>query len=100
MKFDDVKKKIIAIGTKGTIEEVRADLTELTKELETDYKNHEAVTLERDNLKNDNEDLRSANMKLFKQIGSPEPEPEDKGKDPEVEDLTYENLFNDEGGLK
>lgn len=103
MKFEDLVKKIIEIGKKGTVEEIRAELGNLQKDLEVDYKNHDDVIKERDNLKNDNETLRAANMKLFLQVGS-----DDKGKDEEEhqdpgseeQELTYENLFNEQGGLK
>lgn len=104
MKFEDVVKRIIAIGTKGTVEEIRVELGNLQKDLEVDYKLHEDTSKERDNLKNDCETLRAANMKLFLQVGSDDHGKEDEGKqDPGSEDekpLTYDNLFNDEGGLK
>lgn len=56
----------------------------------------------------DNENLRSANMKLFSQIGSQDKALEVEGKkietkgketDPKTS-LSYENLFNAKGGLK
>lgn len=103
MKFDDIVKRILAIGSKANVEEMRVELTSLQKDLEVDYKLHEDTTKERDNLKNDVETLRDANMKLFLQVGTTKDEvkdEEDLGPQPEEQEYKYENLFNDEGGLK
>lgn len=107
MKKSEFVQRIQAIGQMGTIEEVRAGLVELQKDAETDYDERDTAITEVGTLKNANETLRSANMKLFLQVGSgkepgkgPGKEP-GKGPDPEnTDDLKYDDLFNEEGGLK
>lgn len=57
-------------------------------------------------LESDNEILRSANMKLFLQVGSPvtevkpkETKPNETPNNDDAAELKYENLFNEKGGL-
>lgn len=99
MKREDLEPRFKEIGECATIEDARLKIVELQKEISQDYDNHISVLSERDSLKNDNESLRQTNMKLFLQVGDKK-EP-DKSKTPtDDEDLKYEDLFNEKGGLK
>ena len=94
-----IEERLKAIGECTSIEDARSLIVDFQKEVLADYDQHEKVLAEKTTLENDNEDLRKANMKLFKQVGTPTSEKE-KSEDKDPENLTYDNLFNEEGGLK
>lgn len=101
MKFnkENLTARFQEIGAKGSIEEIRAELGVLQNELVEDYTEHANVVAQCDQLTSDNETLRKANNKLFLQIGSKE-DPKVKEKDVNNDNLSYDNLFTEEGGLK
>lgn len=75
-------------------------LTQITDAFGSAYDDLNKVTTERDELVTNNEQLRSANMKLFMEIGkepekTPQPEEEEK-----TTKLEFKNLFNEKGELK
>lgn len=74
-------------------------LTQLQENLETDYERLTDLETQNSQLSSDNEDLRSANMKLFLRIGeqkgpAKEPFEDDKPK------REFKNLFNEKGSIK
>ena len=74
-------------------------LTQLRENLETDYDRLTNLEAQNNQLSSDNEDLRSANMKLFLRIGeqkAPAKEPFDEPK----EKREFKNLFNEKGTIK
>lgn len=101
MKKEDLKTRIQTIGGLATMEEVRSELAKFQGELETDYEERDELQATNQNLTTDMETLRQANMRLFLQVGSkedPGKKKTDEGKSDE--NLTYDNLFDDKGGLK
>lgn len=101
MNFDEFSTTISNIGKLDKIEDVRSKLLELQQSVEADYTSLTDITKERDQLKNDNEALRNANNKLWLQIGKPaENEGGGANEEPEANTLTYDKLFNENGGLK
>lgn len=51
-------------------------------------------------LTDDNETLRSANMKLFLRVGDKSKPEEPPGLEPEPPKRKFDDLFNDQGGIK
>lgn len=103
------KKEYLDTLTKiGTCEDEtqrRDMLATLNKEAETLFDNNATLTTQNEAFKADNELLRSANMKLFLQVGaskSPEQRLQDQTghqKEEPEQKLTYDDLFK-EGGSK
>lgn len=101
MNFDEFTTTISNIGKLDKIEDVRSQLLELQQSVEADYTSLTDITKERDQLKNDNEALRNANNKLWLQIGKPiEDGAGGTDEQPETNTLTYDKLFDENGGLK
>ncbi len=102
MKKEEHTAKIMEIKEKthdmddGAISNLLADLTE-------DYgvllSRIDEMNLQNEKLKNDNNNLRDTNMRLFLRVGKT-PEPEEPAKTEEQQKRTYANLFNDKGDLK
>lgn len=101
MKKEDVLKAINELGTCETMEDVRSKIVDLAKVVENDYTAHEVVVSDLDKAKNDITKLQQNNMDLYLKVTAQEKE-EGAGKDhdPANQELTYENLFNEQGGLK
>lgn len=108
MKIEDHTKIIQDIAKNLTDQ---AKVTELLAELSTDYAEQTKSLAELPTLKENNEKLRSANMNLFLQVGEiskdtkpgAEQTPPGGEKTPpggEETKLSFENLFNEKGGLK
>ena len=100
MKKEEMLAAFKGIGECSTIEDARAKIVDMQKELEKDYDSHSTIVSENEQLKVDNENLRQANMKLFLQVGGKDKEkPVVPGNEP-TQDLKYDALFDDKGGLK
>ena len=97
-----IEERLKAIGECSSIEEARSLIIDFQKEVLQDYDDHEKVLAERETFKNENESLRQANMKLFLQIGSTEDNKQEKPikEETDPDNLTYDNLFNEEEELK
>lgn len=74
-------------------------LTQLRENLETDYDRLTNLEAQNNQLSSDNEDLRSANMKLFLRIGEHKA-PVDDPLDEPKEKREFKNLFNEKGIIK
>lgn len=98
MNKEEFKKAITDIGSLEDVALIRAKLGELQETMSNEFDNYDSTRTERDQLKEDNEQIRQANMKLFLQVGGKKEE--DKTPTPTNEDLKYEDLFDDKGGLK
>lgn len=92
-------ERLQAIGTEEDEAQRRELIAQLITDGGADYDDHAAAVAARDQLQTDNEELREANMKLFKRIGvhdepevNPDPQPQPKRK--------FEDLFNEKGGIK
>lgn len=98
MTFEELKNNIANIGQLEKVEDIRNELINLQNSAEADYTLLANVTAERDSLVKDNESLRSANNKLWLQIGKPEVKDPEPTEEPKA--LNYSDLFDDKGGLK
>ena len=97
-----IEERLKAIGECASIEDARSLIVDFQKEVLADYDKHEKMLVDVETIKNENESLRQANMKLFLQIGSTEDNKQEKPikEETDPDNLTYDNLFNEEGGLK
>lgn len=102
MKKEEHTAKLMEIKEK-THETDDGAISNLLADLSDDYgvllSKIDEITLQNEKLKNDNDNLRDSNMRLFLRVGKT-PEPEESGKVEEPEKRTYENLFDEKGDLK
>ena len=93
-------ERLQAIGTEENEAQRRELIAQLIEEGGNDYDDHAAAVAARDQALQDCEDLRSANMNLFKRIGvRKDPEVSDPERNPNS-NLKYEDLFDEKGVLK
>lgn len=97
--------KLKAVGTSEDEVERRTILSELTDEISRVYDENSSLSESNKSYIDDNEKLRSANMQLFLQVGANKTQEEIKEnitgvKDDTPEPRKFEDLFNNEGGLK
>ena len=92
--------KIQAIGSATSDADRLELLAQLQEEAEKDYDRFTAIDNTNKQLSSDNEDLRSANMKLFKRIGVQKGTEKDDIDEDKNKKLKYEDLFDEKGGLK
>lgn len=94
--------KIKAIGECKNDTERNELLIQLQEEGEKDYSRMTDLEAQNNQLSSDVEDLRSANMKLFKRIGvnTKTEEDQDPSEDKNKKPLKYEDLFNEKGEIK
>lgn len=93
------------IGTCADETERRTMLASLNDEAALLFDNNATLTSQNEALTADNESIRAANMKLFLQVGSNKTDAQRQqdttGHHDEPEQrIKYEDLFNEEGGLK
>ena len=91
--------KINAIGTCEDNSNRLELLTQLREEAVQDYDKLSNLEQQNNQLSEDNETLRSANMKLFLRIGE-KPAPEKNPDDGEKTKREFKNLFNEKGAIK
>ena len=105
MEKQEFISRMTAIGTCDNDVERRELISALREEVEKDYDNIETLTTANKTLSDDNETLRSANMKLFLRVG----ESKDEGErikdntgidDKPKEKRKFEDLFDEKGGIK
>lgn len=97
--------KLKAVGTSEDEVDRRTILAELTDEVSRIYDENTSLNESNQSYIEDNEKLRSANMQLFLQVGANKTQEEVNEnitgvKDDTPEPRKFENLFNNEGGLK
>lgn len=102
MKKEEHTAKLMEIKEK-THETDDGAISNLLADLSDDYgvllSKIDEITLQNEKLKNDNDNLRDSNMRLFLRVGkAPEPDESSKGEEPKKR--TYENLFDEKGDLK
>lgn len=101
----EIIQKIMAnAGNQG---ELSLLLTQLSEDYEKVLTESETATANVATLNTDNENLRRVNMELFLKVGHPKQDThaDDKGGNPDPEikgqtELTFEKLFDENGGLK
>lgn len=91
--------KITEIGQLEDAAQIRASLAELTDEVSVVFESNETLTQQNQQYAQDNESLRSANMRLFLQVGEqrqpepPAPEP------PKPQKMSFDKLFDERGNF-
>lgn len=101
MEKQDFLNRVTEIGKCDDDVQRRELLTQLSEEASKDYDAMATLTETNKTLTNDNEALRSANMKLFLRVGeTKEGNNGDSTKNNDEAPLTYDNLFNEKGELK
>lgn len=92
-------ERLQAIGTEEDEAQRRELIAQLIEEGGADYDDHAAAVAARDQALTDNEELRAANMRLFKRIGVHD-EPEDNPDPQPPAKRSFKDLFNEKGGIK
>ena len=95
---DDVQRRTM-------LAEVNDEVSNLFDERETLQTDKESLETANEQYKTDNETLRQANMKLFLRVGSDKTEQQKQAdatgiKTPDESKRSFEDLFNEKGGLK
>ena len=98
MNKDDFTARLQAIGTEENEATRRELIAAMIDDGGKDYDAHAAAVAARDQLQQDNEDLRAANMKLFKRVGNPEKKADDPAVNNEQK-MRFEDLFDEKGGI-
>lgn len=99
---EDILAKITQIGTLEDEVERRTYLTDIADEVSGLYDKYVSLSEQNEKYKTDNETLRSANMQLFLRVGEKREEDvkSQQQKDSNINNLKYEDLFNEKGELK
>lgn len=102
MEKQEFLNRITEIGSCEDDVTRRELLTQLSEDASKDYDNLSTLTETNQTLMNDNETLRSANMKLFLRVGESKEHDEKQKEAPrkESEKRSYDNLFNEKGEIK
>lgn len=104
MDKESLISRITEIGTCEDEATRRELLSQLQEEAVKDYDEHSSLRTANEELSKANEDLRSANMKLFLRMGehkSPEEIAKSKGAEIPPEDKKdFKDLFDEKGNLK
>ena len=91
--------KITEIGQLDDAAQMRTMLASLSDDVSTVFDERETLSQQNQNYAQDNESLRSANMKLFLQVGEqrqqepPAPEP------PKPQRMSFDALFDEKGNI-
>lgn len=98
-------EQITLIGTEEDDIKRRELLAEMQEDISEIFDSNIKLEKENEELTNDNENLRSANMKLFLKVGEQKPDSEviqsKTGiKQEPVTKRKFEDLFNEKGGIK
>ena len=99
MERDELLSLIAGLRNQTEDEEARQNLiTQISDEVTGVYTSLETSNSANKELATANEQLRSANMKLFQKIGAePEVKPTDKGDEEPPKKRSFNDLFNDKG---
>lgn len=107
MDKNEFLEAIEQIGTCEDDVQRRTLLDNLRNNASTDYDNLADLTEKNTKLTSENEEIRSANMKLFLQLGAEKKSIEENppneipgGKPEETKKREFEDLFDEKGGLK
>lgn len=99
MERDELLSLIGTLRNQSEDEEARLNLiTQISDEVTGLFTSLETSTSANNELATANEQLRSANMKLFQKIGAePEVKPIETGEDEPPKKRSFNDLFNDKG---
>lgn len=88
------------IGALEDAAQMRTALAEMRDDVTAVFDSNEELTQQNQQFATDNESLRSANMRLFLQVGTQrEPEPP-APEPPKPEKMSFDALFDDKGNIK
>lgn len=96
----EINNRIQAIGQCEDDSQRLELLAQLQENLETDYERLTNLETQNSQLTSANEDLRSANMKLFLRIGEQRATHKDEFEEDEKPKREFKNLFNEKGTIK
>ena len=99
MTVEQMQQRLQEIGTCEDDVQRRTLIANFSEDAAADYEEHATVLAERDQFAADNEDLRKANMDLFKKIGVRQEQTLETGNEPKAK-RKFEDLFDDKGGIK
>lgn len=98
MNEQEMLDKLTEIGTCEDDATRRQKLTELTDGVKGVFGSLATVTAEKESLEKNNKQLQEYNMQLYLRVNNPAGQSQDK---PEpAKELKFENLFDENGGLK
>lgn len=106
MEKQEFLTRMTAIGTCDDDVQRRELLSALSEEVGKDYDNLATLTDRNKSLLDDNETLRSANMKLFLRVGESKEDSERKKDETGIEQKeapkkrSFDDLFNEKGEIK
>lgn len=105
MEKQEFLDRITEIGTCEDDVRRRELLASLSDEAGKDYDTITTLTESNEALQNDNETLRDANMKLFLRVGEEKTQHERKKDNTGIDEQpkekrSFDDLFNEKGGLK
>lgn len=100
MDKSELLDRITQIGSCEDEATRRELLTQLSEGCEADYDRFATIEATNTQLKEDNESLRSANMKLFLRVGDSKKPTKDETDDEPPVKREFKNLFNEKGGIK
>lgn len=95
----EINNRIQAIGQCEDVSQRLELLAKFQEDLEPDYERLTDLETQNSQLSSDNEDLRSANMKLFLRIGAQKGQDKDEFEDDKPK-REFKNLFNEKGSIK
>lgn len=99
MTREELERSIQEIGALDDVVQIRDRLVTLRDNVSKDYDELSKLQTSNQELTANNEALRSANMKLFLQVGA-NTKVEDPTDTQHEEALTYDALFNEKGEIK
>lgn len=96
---EEMQQRLQEIGTCEDDVQRRTLIANFSEDVAADYDELASVTAERDQFNTANEELRAANMELFKKIGVRQ-ETNTTGTNTDKPKRKFEDLFDDKGGIK
>ena len=91
--------QITEIGKQEDAAQMRTMLATLSDDVSAVYDENENLTKQNQTFAQDNESLRSANMKLFLQVGEQRKQDDPQPEPPKPQKMSFEALFDDKGNI-
>lgn len=88
-----------AIGQMEDAAQMRTALAEMRDDVTAVFDSNEELTTQNQQFATDNESLRSANMRLFLQVGEQRKQDEPTPEPPKPEKMSFDSLFDDKGNI-
>lgn len=88
-----------AIGQMEDAAQMRTALAEMCDDVTAVFDSNEELTTQNQQFATDNESLRSANMRLFLQVGEQRKPDEPTPEPPKPVKMSFDSLFDDKGNI-